>query len=386
MTGKKPSTNLSRPMNSGSIAENDPFYRSTEKRTARCESRTKGNRAMSSPIPYPPRLELARTPTPVDRLRRFGERLGVELYVKRDDLTGSALSGNKIRKLEFVLADALNLGADVVLTCGGAQSNHCRATAVAAARLGLRCRLLLRTPDPQAPPPPEGNILLDRMTGAEIVWITPDEYRRRNECFEREAEQLRQAGARPYIIPEGASDPLGAWGYVRAVEELAEDITRLPGGLERPTTILHATGSGGTDAGLILGKKLLNLPVRVVSVNVCDDRDYFIRVIGGMCNAAIARYALDIAFSPERDIDIIDGYVGAGYAISRPDELRLIRDLARTEGIFLDPVYTGKAFFGMVKEIDRSPGCLGERIIFIHTGGLYGLFPKAGEISPLLDE
>ena len=124
-------------------------------------------------IPYPPRLDLSNTPTPLKPLQRLGEKLGVELYIKRDDLTGAGLSGNKIRKLEFVLADALDCGADTVITCGGAQSNHARATAIAAVTLGLGCRLILRTPDPSNPPPLEGNILLDRSAGSEIVWITP---------------------------------------------------------------------------------------------------------------------------------------------------------------------------------------------------------------------
>ena len=139
----------------------------------------------------PPRIDLARLPTPVQPLRRLGKELGVELYVKRDDLTGAALSGNKIRKLEFVMADALSLNADTVITCGGAQSNHCRATALAAATLGLGCRLLLRTPEPANPPPPEGNILLDRLAGAAIVWITPAEYKNRDVLMQREAELLQ---------------------------------------------------------------------------------------------------------------------------------------------------------------------------------------------------
>jgi D-cysteine desulfhydrase len=225
---------------------------------------------------------------------------------------------------------------------------------------------------------------MDRLTGADIVWITPEDYKMRDRIFEEEAERLRRKGRHPYVIPEGASDPLGAWGYIRAFEELAADIARLPGGPKPATTIVHATGSGGTDAGLILGKKLLNSPVRVVSVNVCDDRDYFTRVIGDICEGAVSRFGLDVAFARDRDIEIIDGYVGAGYALSRPEELALIRDLARAEGIFLDPVYTGKAFYGMAAELKKAPGCLGERIIFIHTGGLYGLFPKAGEIAPLI--
>ena len=143
-------------------------------------------------------------------LRRLSERYGIELYVKRDDLSGTALSGNKIRKLEFVLADALAQKTDTVITCGGAQSNHCRATAIAAAMLGLNCRLILRTPDPSNPPPLEGNILLDRMTGAEIVWITPDEYQQRDELMSREAASIETSGRKAYTIPEGASNALGA--------------------------------------------------------------------------------------------------------------------------------------------------------------------------------
>jgi D-cysteine desulfhydrase len=338
----------------------------------------------TSPIVYPPRINLARLPTPMTRLRRFGEKLGIELYLKRDDLTGIALTGNKVRKLEFVMADALAQNADVVLTCGGAQSNHSRATAVAAAMLGLRCRLLLRTADPANPPPAEGNILLDRMAGAEIVWITREEYQRRPEIFEREAAALRKEGRTPYIIPEGASNPIGSWGYIAAAEELARDIAGLPGGIARATTIIHATGSGGTAAGMILGARLARLPARVVTFNVCDDRDYFVRAIGDICEQLITAYHLHVDFDRERDIHIIDGYVGRGYAISQPEELTLICSLARTEGIFLDPVYTGKAFYGMVQELKRDPGCFGERVVFIHTGGIFSLFSMAGEIEPLL--
>jgi D-cysteine desulfhydrase len=335
-------------------------------------------------ISYPPRLDLANTPTPLKPLKRLGKKLGVELYIKRDDLTGAGLSGNKIRKLEFVLADALDCGADTVLTCGGAQSNHARATAIAAAMLGLRSHLILRTPDPSDLPPLEGNILLDRLVGSKIVWITPGEYKRRDEIFEREAAALRKSGRKPYIIPEGASNALGAWGYIRATEELANDLANLPDNTDWPTTIINATGSGGTSAGLILGTHMLGLNTRVVSINVCDDRDYFVKVIGEICENAIANYQIDLPFSRERDIEIIDGYVGRGYALSRPEELALLRDVARTEGIFLDPVYTGKAFFGMTQELSRDPNRFGDRIVFMHTGGIFGLFPKANEFAPLL--
>lgn len=335
-------------------------------------------------IPCPPRLDLARTPTPLQQLKRMGERLGVDLYVKRDDLTGTELSGNKVRKLEFVLADALAKGADIVLTCGGAQSNHARATAIAAARMGLRTRLILRTPDPSHPPLPEANILLDRLVGAEIVWITPEEYRNRQEIFDREVAALKREGHNPYVIPEGASNALGMWGYICAAEELKKDLASLSGGKTRSTTILHATGSGGTTAGLILGARLHGLKARVVGINVCDDRDYFVKKIGEICEEAISTYKLDISFSRDRDIEIIDGYVGLGYALSRPEELRLMVEVARTEGIFLDPVYTGKAFYGMVEELKKNPTAFGDRIIFVHTGGIFDLFARTTELASFL--
>jgi len=317
-------------------------------------------------------------------LRRLSERYGVELYVKRDDLSGIALSGNKIRKLEFVLADALAQKTDTVITCGGAQSNHCRATAIAAAMLGLNCRLILRTPDPSNPPPLEGNILLDRMTGAEIVWITPDEYRQRDEFMAHEAASLQTSGRKAYTIPMGASNALGAMGYIRAMEELVNDITNTLGGGNRPRTIINATGSGGTNAGLILGAKIFDVNARIAGVNVSDDRAYFVRAIGDICEQAIADYHLDIEFSRQGDVEIIDGYVGEGYGLSKAEELGLICDVARTEGIFLDPVYTGKAFFGMIQELKRDPKCFGEQIIFLHTGGIFGLFPKADQIRTVL--
>ena len=338
----------------------------------------------SDELTFPQHIPLARRPTPLHALPRLSAELGVDVYVKRDDLTGAALSGNKVRKLEFVLADALDKKADTVLTCGGAQSNHCRATAVAAAMLGLNCRLLLRTVDPLHPPPLEGNLLLDRMAGAQIVWITPEEYKSRDRIFAREAEKLAAAGSKPYIIPEGASNALGAWGYIQCFAELQHDLVRLKGDAPQAVTIINAAGSGGTSAGLILGAKLFDAKARIVSFNVCDDREYFIGAIGSIAEAAVVESRLAVDFSRDADIDIIDGYVGRGYALSRPEELTAIVDLARSEGIFLDPVYTGKAFFGMLQELKRDPGCFGERIIFLHTGGIYGLFAQSREIESVL--
>lgn len=336
-----------------------------------------------SEIAYPERIRLARLPTPLVHLERTSERLGIEVYLKRDDLSGIELSGNKIRKLEFLFADARTQGADTVITCGGAQSNHCRATALAAARLGLRSVLLLRTEDPANPPTTTGNILLDRLAGAEIVWVSRDEYARRGEIFEREAARLRDQGYKPYVIPEGGSNAVGSWGYVGATEELAHDLAALP---RKPTTIVYATGSGGTGAGLVLGAKLLGLAgkgIRIAGINVCDDRDYFVSTIHRICTELDARYGT-LAQVDRDAIEIIDGYVGRGYAKSQPAELELLRDFARREGVILDPVYTGKAFYGMCRELERDPGRFGERVVFLHTGGIYGLFPIAGELAPLL--
>jgi len=262
-------------------------------------------------LPYPDRIPLALTPTPVEPLPHLSRRHGLELLVKRDDLTGAPLTGNKVRKLEFLLAEAKAEKADTVITCGGAQSNHCRATAIAARKLGMDSVLLLRVPDASNPPPVEGNLLLDRLVGAEVCWVTPTEYAERDLMFSRIADELRARGQHPYAVPEGGSNALGAWGYVRCAEELQRE---LPSG---GATLVYAAGSGGTGAGLILGVKLMRLPWRVVGINVSEDRDYFVRTIGEIVEETIRRFGLGLAFSSD-EIEIIDGYVGRGYAQSRP--------------------------------------------------------------------
>lgn len=338
---------------------------------------------MNSSNPLPARLHLANTPTPLQKMERLSRDIGVAIYFKRDDFTGSELSGNKVRKLEFILAEAKEMGADIVLTCGGAQSNHCRATALAAVRAGFSSLLLLRTADPSNPPPAEGNILLDGLAGSEVVWITPDQYRRRDEFFDREAQRLRGEGRVPYVIPEGGSTALGAWGYVQAVEELVADLQRLDNGDVKPTTVICATGSGGTTAGLALGARLSEADIRVVGVNVCDDKAYFVNIIDGICHQFVESWIPDPPVEPP-PYDIVDGYVGRGYALSRPEELSAIRDLVRMEGVVLDPVYTGKAYFGMMTELAKDPRRFGDRIVFVHTGGLFGLFPVADQFSDLI--
>jgi D-cysteine desulfhydrase len=339
---------------------------------------------MSQPISfqYPERIKLAQTPTPLEKMERLSSKFGVEIYFKRDDYTGIELSGNKVRKLEFIIQHALKLGADTVITCGGAQSNHCRATAFAAKRLGLKSVLLLRTPNPDQPPAPEANILLDYLADATIIWITPEQYQQRDQYFAWQAEKLVAAGACPYIIPEGGSTALGSWGYVAAVEELVGDVASL-GGASVPTTVISAIGSGGTSAGLIMGNKLHAAGLRIVGVNVCDDREYFQKVIGNIMNDFQVKY-LEQPPVTTADIEILDGYVGKGYALSQPQELEAIRDLARLEGVVLDPVYTGKAYYAMISELEKNPEGFGSRIVFLHTGGLFGLFSIADQMAKFL--
>ena len=335
------------------------------------------------PIKEPARVSLARCSTPLEKLERTSQTLGIELYVKRDDLTGCELSGNKVRKLEYLLADAKAHGADTVITGGGEQSNHCRATALAATRLGLRSVLFLRTTDVEDPPATTGNILLDRLAGAEVVWIDHSDWQRRAELFSEHADRLRQEGRVPYVIPEGGSNAVGAWGYVRCARELGQQLAELP---PMPTTIVHACGSGGTAAGLILGAAMEGFAARdikVAAINVCDDRDYFVRAIGTICRDFCSSYGADFAVG-ESDIEVVDGHVGIGYAKSTDAELSTIRDVARSEALILDPVYSGKAFHGLCVELEKDRERFGARVVFVHTGGIFGLFPAAGQMAPLL--
>lgn len=322
----------------------------------------------------PPRVVLANQPTRGHWLR-YGEALGTRIWVKRDDHTGAELMGNKVRKLEYLMAEAQAERATHVITCGGEQSNHARATAFAAAQLGMRSVLVLRTDDPAAPPAATGNILLDQLVGAELVWISRAQWRDRTALLAAEADRVRSAGGVPYIVPEGGSNALGSWGYLRAAHELADDLRHIASP-DAPFTVIYACGSGGTGAGLILGAKLLGLHkrgIRIAGINVCDDRAYFVDAIGRICREAEDRWQLGTNVTPA-DIELVDGHVGLGYAKSRPEELATIRDVCRSDGLVLDPVYTGKAFHGLVSELRADPARFGAGVCFVHTGGMFGLF------------
>lgn len=327
-------------------------------------------------VAFPPRLNLAQLPTPIHKLGRLTKELGdgPTIWIKRDDDTGSVLSGNKVRKLAFVVSEALNLGADTLITCGGLQSNHCRATAAVAKRMGLDVTLFLRG---RAPERPDGNYFLNKILGANILHITADDYKRRDEIMASHANELRSRGKNPFVIAEGASMAMGVWGYIHACEEIA--IAQKELGLKLDH-IVCATGSGGTSAGLELGCRLFRLKAKPWAVNVCDDEQYFRKQISGLISKTIERFDLEVSVEPN-DIGIIDGYVGRGYAMSTPQELEFIRKVASQEGIILDPAYTGKALYGLVNELESGRFDNKENILFIHTGGIFGLFPKIDEVS-----
>ncbi|AJY75558.1 D-cysteine desulfhydrase family protein [Paenibacillus beijingensis] len=326
----------------------------------------------------PDRVPLANLPTKIEKLERLSAQLGgPSLFIKRDDQTGTEFSGNKVRKLEYSLKEALAAGHDYVITCGGIQSNHCRSTAAAAAKLGLKSYLVLRGNEPQEP---DGNLLLDHLLGAQIRYITAEEYReRRAEIMESVKDKLTGQGYKPYIIPEGASNGIGSFGYYTALREIVEQEKELGVHFD---AIVVAVGSGGTYAGLLLASKTLHYKADIIGINVCDDEYYFRHVIDSILQDSGRYLQEDIAYA-KQDFHIIDGYVGQGYGISSPEVRQFIFDFAKLEGVILDPVYTGKALFGLVEEIKKGRFNDLHNILFIHTGGLFGLFPQKHEfINP----
>ena len=314
-------------------------------------------------------LDLAQLPTPLQALAAPSRRLGVEVWVKRDDLTGNGLSGNKVRKLDFLLGDALRQGADTVITCGGIQSNHCRATAVAARGLGLEPVLLLRG---QPEGDPDGNLLLDRILGATLHWTDAEGYARRDPRMAELAMDLQARGRRPYVIPEGGSNAVGALGYVRAARELSAQAVAQ--GLDFDSVVV-AVGSGGTLAGLAMG----GLDAQVLGVAVCDDRACFRRRVQEI--AAEAGPLFDLRL-PAQGWDVVEGFQGRGYGLCTPEELAIQVRFSRETGLFLDPVYTGKAWVAL--EALAARGELGRRVLFWHTGGLFGLFGRGAEYRAVL--
>ena len=331
---------------------------------------------------FPPALKLANLPTPVEHMRAVPELPDLpNVYIKRDDLTGSELSGNKVRKLEFALAEAAAMDARAIITCGGIQSNHARATAIAAARLGLRSVLVLRG---AAPEESDGNVLLDRLAGAEIRFITQDEWPGVNEMMAEIARELGATGEKAYVIPEGASYPPGVFGYIKAAQEIAEAEKAL--GIEFDT-IVTAVGSGGTSAGLMYGKRIFGLKGSILGINVLDTPEYFARRIAGISEDFSRKYRERYPgaswFKPiaASEVEIAGGYDGPAYAVPTEEGLELIRTCARRLGLFLDPAYTGKAMLGLAGEAAKGRWRKSDNVLFIHTGGIFSLFPWRRELA-----
>lgn len=322
-------------------------------------------------LKIPEKIHLANLPTGIEKLDKLTKILeGPEVFIKRDDQTGTELSGNKVRKLEYSVKEALDMGCNYLITCGGIQSNHCRATAAAAVKLGMKCCLVLRG---EAGTEASGNLLIDKLLGAETRFITAEEYSdQRTEIMDAIKQEMNDKGFKAYIIPEGASNGIGSFGYYSAMEEIIEQEKEL--GISFDCIVL-ATGSGGTYSGLWLANKLLNNPADIYGVCVGGDAEYFKARIQEILYESMEYMNVKMNISPE-DIRIVDGYVGRGYALSRPEELKFIHDLAKLEGIILDPVYTGKAMYGLTEEIKKGAFKDYKNILFIHTGGLFGLFPQ----------
>ena len=322
-------------------------------------------------VPYPSTIKLAHLPTPIHRLNRLTEMFGgPEIYIKRDDLTGNALSGNKVRKLEYVISDAVKNDADMLITCGGIQSNHARATAVAASSLGIGSYLVLRG---EISTPLDGNLLLDRLVGSRIKTITPEDYSERRDAIMQDvADEMRLEGKTPYIIPEGASNALGSFGYIAAAEEIGEQLSHASLDID---ALVCAVGSGGTHAGLLTGTKLFQQEYPVAGINVCDDADYFVNRIWHLVEDLEKQYNINAGVT-RSDIQIVDGFVGRGYALNRQEEIDLIKEVAMAEGIILDPVYTAKAMLGLKTLIRKGVYTRGQKVLFLHSGGIFGLFPK----------
>ena len=322
------------------------------------------------------KLRLGNFPTRIERLEKFSTIVKEHVYIKRDDQTGTEFSGNKIRKLEYSINEAINNDCDTLITCGGIQSNHARATAAAGIKLGLKSVLVLRSDEK---PELEGNYLIDKIMGADVRIISSEDYReRRQEIMENILKELEAKGRKGYIIPEGASNGIGTFGYLACFNEILEQ--EKEHGIVFDT-IVTAIGSGGTFAGLYLGNKLTNSGKKIVGINVCDTAEYFKERVSEILKE-VKTYIPDTEFEISKDdMCIIDGYVGDGYAVSRTEELDFICDFAEAEGIVLDPVYTGKAMRGLYTEIKKGTFKDSKNILFIHTGGLFGLFSKRNQFG-----
>jgi len=309
------------------------------------------------------RISLCTLPTPLHRLEELSRRINRDIWIKRDDLTGFAMGGNKARKAEFLLADALQKRCDVILTAGAMQSNHARIIATASRKLSLECHLFLAG---QKPDPPTANVLLDLLADARIHIVQSKEAR--VPAMEAFAKGLRKDGRTPYVIPVGGSNEVGAQGYVAGFEELDGQLRNLP---SKPTVLVFCSSSGATHAGILVGKAMTQSQVEILGIRNDDDPN-FEESICSVANALAKRLGLNIEFH-NQDVHLNSNYVGEGYGVPSEEGREALRELWQREGILLDPVYTAKAMAGLI-DLARKGEWANERIVFLHTGGTPSVF------------
>jgi D-cysteine desulfhydrase family pyridoxal phosphate-dependent enzyme len=311
----------------------------------------------------PARIRFANLPTPIELLPRLSAALGgPRLLVKRDDLTGLAFGGNKTRKLEFLLAEAQAYGAKTVITAGAVQSNHCRQTAAACARLGFSCQLVLSG---EKPPVATGNLLLDQLFNASVNYTSLEH---RDQALQETFQDAWEAGKRPYLIPYGGSNPTGAAAYVFAMKEMLDQDCH-------PDWIVFASSSSGTQAGLVAGARLFNYRGKVLGISVDESEADLKANVARLANSTAEALGEKISLSPD-DILVSANYLGGGYGVMGQAEIEAIRLFARTEGLLLDPVYTGRAAAGLIDLIRRGFFKPDETVLFWHSGGTPALFSE----------
>ena len=314
---------------------------------------------------YPKRATLAQLPTPLEPLTRLSKHLGgPELWIKRDDQTGLALGGNKSRKLEFLIADAQAQGCDHLITTGSAQSNHCRQTAAAAARYGMGCSLVL-TSEPTTNM--QGNLLLNKLLGAHLFWAEGEPA---NNVMGQVAKQVKSHGRTPYIIPMGGSNVMGAAAYVWAMKELMEQLKEQQLNVD---FIVFASGSGGTQAGMVLGAHVYNFRAKILGISVSRSADTLQTQAAALATATATHLGLG-TLSVSENIEVNDDYMAPGYGVMTELEREAIELMAQKEGILLDPVYTGRAMGGLIDLIRWGGFTRRQTILFWHTGGAPALF------------
>ncbi|MBG73826.1 MAG: D-cysteine desulfhydrase [Chloroflexi bacterium] len=322
-----------------------------------------------------PRVKLIHSPTPLEYLENLTKHLGgPDIYIKRDDCTGLAFGGNKSRKLEFLIGDALKNKADVVITAGAVQSNHCRQTAAAATKFGMECIIVAK---PSWSKEYNGNLFLDELLGAKLVLLEEDNEAldqggklSMEETIENLMADLKTKGKNPYYIPVGGSNSIGSLGYISMTMELIAQANEM--GIEIGSMVA-ASGSGGTQTGMILGADVEKSGIQTVGMAISSDATVVIPKLKDLCNQTSEYYELGLSYE-EKDIIFNDNYIGEGYGIPSEEMIEAVKLLARKEGIILDPVYSGKAFAGMVDLIKKGYFDKSKAVVFIHTGGTPALF------------